>query len=299
MRLCRNLFVVRRLKFSRTASTLSAPCYWDKFTFLTQSGCKMDCLYSMEKKNIQLKNKCTISYYDNGVPDAKTLFFVHGWAADKDNLKAVYHSLEDTFRVIALDLPGFGESSRPPGNVGSPEYAEYIKEFLEILGISRVIYTGHSFGGKIGILLALSCPDLVEKLVLIDSSGLRAKRNVLWYLKVYFFKLQKFFYLKISGSKKGLEKLKNRYGSDDYKNAGPMRDIMVKTVNEDYREKLKDISCPVFLYWGACDKATPLWMAKKMEALIPDSALYVVKKGSHFSFLEDDRIIHIIRSFAS
>ncbi len=76
-----------------------------------------------------------------------------------------------------------------------------------------------------------------------------------------------------------------------------MRDILVKIVNEDFTKLLVKINCPVFIYWGENDKATPLWMAKKMNKLIKDSALYIVKNGSHFSFLEDNRIISIIKSF--
>lgn len=253
----------------------------------------------MKKKKIQLKNNITITFYDNERENTKTLLFAHGWAADKDNLKAIYQHLSGDFRIIALDLPGFGESSYPEEGAGSPAYAEYIKEFLSLLDIKSVIYTGHSFGGKIGILLAVSCPGLIEKLVLVNSSGLRAKRNLFWYLKVYFFKLQKFFYLSILRNPQALERLKSKFGSDDYKKAGSMRNVMVRTVNEDYSEKLKDISCPVFLYWGALDRDTPLWMAHKMEKLIPDAALYVVKKGNHFSFVQDNRIIEIIRSLAS
>lgn len=72
---------------------------------------------------------------------------------------------------------------------------------------------------------------------------------------------------------------------------------MVKTVNEDFTGILNKINCPVFLYWGEKDKDTPLWMAKKIKNKIKDSALYIVKNGSHFSFLEDNRIISIIQAF--
>jgi pimeloyl-ACP methyl ester carboxylesterase len=91
--------------------------------------------------------------------------------------------------------------------------------------------------------------------------------------------------------------LKNKYGSSDYKNAGKMRDIMVKTISEDFTEYLPEIRCPVFLYWGDKDVDTPLWMAKKMARMIPDSGLYIVKGGGHFSFIDDNRIISIIDSF--
>ena len=91
----------------------------------------------------------------------------------------------------------------------------------------------------------------------------------------------------------------NKFGSEDYKNADKLRPVLVNVVNEDFTDLLKKIKCPVFIYWGEKDMSTPLWMAKKMNKLINDSALYVVKNGGHFSFLDDNRIISIIKSFIS
>ena len=93
------------------------------------------------------------------------------------------------------------------------------------------------------------------------------------------------------------EKLKSKFGSKDYQNAGYMRNILVKTVNEDFTDKICEIKCPVFIYWGEKDKDTPLWMAKKLKKIIKDSGLYVVKNGGHFSFIDDPAIIEIIKSF--
>lgn len=251
----------------------------------------------MNKKKVAVNDEYTISYYDNENYDKKTLVFVHGWAADKDNLKCVYQPLLDAYRIISVDLPGFGESTQPGEVVGSIEYAFVLQRFFSVIRIRDIHYIGHSFGGKIGIVLAATYPDLIKRLVLIDSSGLRARRYIDWYLKVWFYKTLKFIYLHLFKSERGVEFLKKRFGSDDYKTAGSMRGILVKTVQEDFSDLLCKIVCPVFLYWGEKDKATPLWMAKKMEKEIKDAALYVVKNGTHFSFVEDNRIISIIKAF--
>jgi len=117
----------------------------------------------------------------------------------------------------------------------------------------------------------------------------------LWFLKVYSYKLCKFFLLKVLHNQKFLDTLRSRSGSDDYRLAGNMRDILVKTVNEDLTIALGHILCPTFIYWGEKDSATPLWMGKKMHRLIKDSGIYIVKNGSHFSFLDDGRITDIIK----
>ena len=75
-----------------------------------------------------------------------------------------------------------------------------------------------------------------------------------------------------------------------------MRQILVRVVNEDFSDCLPQIRCPTFLYWGEDDQATPVWMAHKMNKLIPDSGLYIVPGGGHFSFLKDLRIVGIIET---
>jgi pimeloyl-ACP methyl ester carboxylesterase len=250
------------------------------------------------KKKIKLENNTTVSYLDNELNADKVLVFVHGWSADKDNLKAIYSDLSNDHRVISLDLPGFGESTMPDDMSATGDYADLLSKFIHSLNLSGINYIGHSFGGKIGIWLAANKPELIKRLVLIDSSGLKPKRYIDWYLKVYAFKTMKFFVSMVLKDPKKIESLKSRFGSDDYKNAGTKRDMFVRIVQEDLSALLPRIKCPVFLYWGEKDDATPLWMAKKMKRLIKDSAIYVVKDGTHFPFLQDNRIISIIRSFA-
>lgn len=249
------------------------------------------------KKVIKLDNEISISYLDNDIIDKKIIVFVHGWGADKNNLQSIYSYLLNDYRIIAVDLPGFGQSPKPDNEFGSKEYADALYKFFKKLNINNINYVGHSFGGKIGIILSALYPDIVNKLVLIDSTGIKPKRTLLWYINVSIYKILKNIIIKILKNDDLIKKLQNKIGSDDYKNADRMRPILVKVINEDFTDLLKKIKCPVFIYWGEKDNATPLWMAKRMNRLIKDSALYIVKNGSHFSFLEDNRIISIIKSF--
>ena len=85
-----------------------------------------------------------------------------------------------------------------------------------------------------------------------------------------------------------LQKMQNKYGSADYRKASPlMKQILVKTVNEDLTELLQNIDRPTLLIWGDLDTATPLSDAKLMEEKIPDAGLVVLKNTGHYSFLED------------
>ncbi len=250
----------------------------------------------MIKKSVVVDN-IDIFYLDNENPNNKTVLFSHGWGGDKYNLAAIYNFLKKEFRVISIDLPGFGESQIDKTIDGTEKYAEVLYKFCKKINLDNIGYVGHSFGGKIGLILSANYPDLIEKLILIDSSGLKPKKSPIWYLKVYAFKALKFLHGLFTNDPDKIEAFKNKFGSVDYKNSGKLRSILVKTVNEDLTALIKKIKIPTFLYWGAKDKDTPLWMAKKINRLIPDSGLYVVKNGGHFSFLDDDRIISIIKSF--
>ena len=253
----------------------------------------------LKKKIIRLDNNIKVTYLDNELYNKKVIIFVHGWAADKYNLQRIYLHLLNDFRIIAIDLPGFGESTISDKVLNSNDYADVVFNFFKKLEIKIINYVGHSFGGKIGIILSANYPDLVKKLVLIDSSGIKPKRYLNWYIKVGSYKLLKIIIKNIIKNDDLIKKLQNKFGSEDYKNANKLRSILVNVVNEDFTDLLKKIKCPVFIYWGKNDRSTPLWMAKKMNRLISDSALYVVKNGGHFSFIEDDRIISIIKSFVS
>lgn len=250
------------------------------------------------KKNIQISENISIAYYDNELFGKEILFFVHGWGADKDNLRCIYNSFSEKYRVISIDLPGFGESTMLNGVPGTAEYSAVISEFLKKLDAGPVCFIGHSFGGKLGIYCSVYYKELISKMVLIDSSGLKSRRGLFWYARVYFYKFMKFFYLKILRAPEKLEKYRSKIGSDDYKESGSMRNVLVKVVNEDFRNILGRINCPVFIFWGAKDKDTPLWMGKFFHKHIADSGLYVVPGGGHFSFVDDSfRLISIIEHF--
>ena len=92
---------------------------------------------------------------------------------------------------------------------------------------------------------------------------------------------------KLPGMEKLSEIAKNYIGSTDYKNASPiMRDILVKTVNEDLSNYAKKIKVPVILIWGEYDEAVPLEEAKMLEKLLLDGAL-IVLPGTHYAYLEN------------
>jgi pimeloyl-ACP methyl ester carboxylesterase len=191
--------------------------------------------------------------------------------------------------LAGVDFPGFGQSGLPPGPWGVGEYADLVSLFLESQKVERTDVIGHSFGGRVGIKLAATRPNLVDRLVLVDSAGIKHSRPAGTSLLRASLRAGKTI-LGAPGLGGLREKVataaRERLGSEDYRSAGPLRETFVKVVDEDLRPYLPRIESPTLLIWGERDEDTPLADAKIMEAEIPDAGLVVLKGAGHFSYLD-------------
>ncbi|SEF52330.1 Pimeloyl-ACP methyl ester carboxylesterase [Caloramator fervidus] len=229
-----------------------------------------------------------LDIYYKKAGSGKKVILLHGWGGRADSFLPVFNYLSTKFEVYAIDFPGFGLSSLPPKPWGVLDYTQMLYKFFEKLQIDKASLVGHSFGGRVSIMFSSLYPERVEKVVLVDSAGVLPKRTWRYYLKVYKFKLLKKLYLLFNGNnKEAVEKFYRKYGSKDYKNAGPLRETLVKVVNEDLRGYLPKIKAPTLLVWGEKDEDTPLYMAKIMENEIPNASLVVFKEAGHFSYLDN------------
>src|SRR5258708_14811590 len=109
-------------------------------------------------------------YYDRGRGPA--LVLIHGMFGDHLDWEPVLEGLAERHRVIAVDLPGFGESLKPDIDYDVCVFTLALAELLDRLGIERAVFAGNSFGGQIAMAFALEHPERVEKLVLITTGGL-------------------------------------------------------------------------------------------------------------------------------
>ncbi|ATY85374.1 alpha/beta hydrolase [Kyrpidia spormannii] len=227
-----------------------------------------------------------ISYEDRG--EGFPVLLLHGWGGRAESFRPVTDRLAQGYRVLVPDLPGFGESAPPPSTWGVGDYAKFVLEFMKHVGISRAHVIGHSFGGRIGIVLAATHPDRVARMVLVDAAGIRPRRSWKYYIRVYTFKTLRALYQRLPGKDrdKRLAQLYARFGSKDYREAGPMRAVMVRVINEDLRSFLPRIRASTLLIWGEEDRDTPVWMGKVMEKEIPDAGLVVFPGAGHFSYLD-------------
>jgi pimeloyl-ACP methyl ester carboxylesterase len=212
---------------------------------------------------------------------------LHGWGASSQSLAGVATCLAPFFRVLSVDLPGFGWSQAPPVAWGVADYADHVRQLLDDVRIERAALLGHSFGGRTAIRLASRHPERVGRLILVASAGVRPRRGPRYYARVAIAKA-----LRRVVALPGLEGMGSRLlsrwqakvGSRDYLAAGRLRPTLVKVVNEDLTPALGLIQAPTLLLWGDQDQEVRRPAMEVMAARIPGARLHVLPGAGHFPF---------------
>lgn len=239
----------------------------------------------MEKINLD-----RVNYIQYGNDKGKDIILLHGWGQNIEMMEPLGNLLADKYHITILDFPGYGKSSEPNEVWGVSDYALLVHELVNKLKIKKPTLIGHSFGGRVAIVYASKYE--VDKVVLFGSPCVRTKKGLT--IKEKMLKKAK----SLPGMGKIAEFAKNYIGSTDYKNATPkMREVLVKTVNEDLSDYARKITAPTLLIWGEMDDVAPVEEAKLLENLLQDGAL-IVLPGTHYAYLENlNRIINIINNF--
>lgn len=211
------------------------------------------------------------------------MLFLHGWGCDCRTMRVIIEPMSAHHTVYSLSFPGHGGSSPVDGVWGVGNYADLVLRFMNELNITKADLVCHSFGARIGIILAANEPHRIGKMLFTGGAGIKPKRSLKYYVKVWSYKIAKFFFRLVGAD---TEKLARKRGSSDYAALKPNeRATFSRIVNEDLTPLLSRIKCPTLLIWGKNDTATPLYMAHTMKRLIPDCGL-VELEGTHFVFLE-------------
>ena len=223
---------------------------------------------------------------------------LHGWGGRVESMAPVIECLRADFRVIALDLPGFGDAPRPDDVWGTPQYAAFVRDLLAGLSVGPAHFVGHSFGAKTSLYLAATEPELVDKLVLVGSSGLRTPPSLKARAKRIVSRAARAAGRLGPPGERVRQAVYARIASQDYLAAGDLRPILVKVVNEDLTELLPRVVASTLLVWGSEDDAVPVAHAKTMERLIPDAGLVLFDGAGHFAYLDEPaRFCRIVKHF--
>ena len=216
----------------------------------------------------------------------KPLLFLHGWGGSSDSFYRLQKILSRDYKTIALDLPGFGETDFPPSPWRVQDYKNFVLAFTQKRGLETFCLIGHSFGGRIAILLSALHPEKVEKLVLISAAGITHEKSPEERAISFVAKLGKRI---ISLPLINRLEEPTRYlfyklirRQDYYLAKGVMRETIQNVIREDLRKYLPNITLPTLIVWGDKDDVTPLADAYIMQKEIPHAKLKIIKGGSHY-----------------
>ncbi len=248
-------------------------------------------------------NNLATEYQDDG--SGAVILFLHGWKDSLHTFDALVTGLiaESSvlkYRLVRLDLPGFGQSETPPQAWSVEDYANFIKTFCGKLNINPDYLVGHSFGGRV-IIKAISKHILSpKKIVLIASAGIAKTKSAKNLAFKAIAKIGKFVTTVpplnfLRDSLRG--KLYKAAGSD-YLQAGNLKETYFLTVNEDLSADASKIELPTLLVWGSTDSETPLADGQKFAQLIKNSRLEVFQGADHFVHQQEaKKITELIEEF--
>jgi pimeloyl-ACP methyl ester carboxylesterase len=250
--------------------------------------------------------------------DGPALLFVHGLGGIWQNWLLNIPAFMGSHRCVAVDLPGFGLSEKPQGEISIPRFARTVDAVCDRLGIEEPVVVGNSMGGFVGAELAVSYPTRVSKLVLVAAAGLSTEYLSREPLLVG---ARAFMVLTARTGLRGSPVVKRRrlrrialqlvvryperlsvplatelVGGA---NAPGFIDAFEALMSYSFRDKLARIEVPVLIVWGRNDMLVPVDDAEMFEHLIGENAHSVIFEDTgHLPMLErPTRFNELLRGF--
>jgi pimeloyl-ACP methyl ester carboxylesterase len=111
-----------------------------------------------------------VAYLDEG--RGEVILLLHGMAGSSQTWRSVLRPLSRTYRVVAPDLIGHGNSAKPRSDYSLGAFAVFLRDLLDELGVAQATIVGHSLGGGVAMQFVYQHPDYCQRLILIGSGGL-------------------------------------------------------------------------------------------------------------------------------
>ena len=230
-----------------------------------------------------------------------TLVMLHGWGCDWQIFSPIIPTLSDHFQLIIPDLPAFGTSHTPSEVWGTPEYVEWLSDFIQqTVGGKRFSLLGHSYGGRLAAYYtAAAAGSIPSQLLLCDASGIPTELSVPQRVQQHFLTLiPRQVKDKLTRQLRQQLLSLTRSSSDHFLANEAQKKILRQVIKDDIRPVLSQIHVPTLLLWGEQDPDTTLSHARQFEQLIIGSELVTFPNVGHFPFIEQpDRFIREVLSF--
>ncbi|QNM85627.1 alpha/beta hydrolase [Polaribacter pectinis] len=257
-----------------------------------------------------------VHYRDEGT--GFPIVLVHGTGSSLHTWNSWTKELTKNYRVIRMDLPAFGITGpNKNADYSIKSYTKFLSDFLKKMNLSIFYLAGNSLGGNIAWNYTAENPDKVEKLILVDASGLPTNKPQPWIFKMaktpiinsmflYFtpkFVIKQNMEQVYADDSKITDSLITRYHKMALRVGN--REAFIDRAKIDFKptekantDKLKSIQTQTLLIWGAQDTWIPLDNGKRMDRILPNSKLVVLENSGHVPMEENpNESLHILKDF--
>ena len=230
----------------------------------------------------------------------KLVLLLHGWGDSSQSFTGLRTQLAGQYRVLAIDLPGFGGSQVPNTVWNLDNYARFVNNALDKLNLGQpYAVVGHSNGGALAI-RAVSLRLLKpKKLVLLAASGIRnGKRSKRLALKIIAKTGDIATIWMPENYRRALRESLYGVAGSDMLVVPQLQETFKKTVRQDVRTDASQITAPTLLIYAADDRAVPAADGETYHRLIKNSKLEVIKRAGHFVHLDEpEAVTKLIKEF--
>lgn len=241
----------------------------------------------------------SIHYYRGGLAKGETILMIHGFAADKDNWLRFARHFSARYDVIAIDLPGFGDSSKPQASYDVGTQVERIASFIGALNIDKLHLIGNSMGGHIAALYAARYPQQVQTLALLANAGVNAPQQsellarltrgeanpLLVRSPADFERLLDFVFVEAPPLP---APLKTYLAERAMANSADHQRIFSQLVDRyiPLEPQLTKIQAPTLVLWGAQDRVLDVSSIEVMRPLLKQPSVVIMKDIGHAPMIE-------------
>ena len=281
------------MKLPLAAATLLTGCL--SFQSGAVPGAPPDATYA-EIGGVRLR------YEDSG-GTGPAVVMLHGFASSLETWDPVVPALAPAFRVVTLDLKGFGFSERPEGDYSPGAEAQLVLGLLDRLGIAQTAVVAHSWGSSVALALALAAPERVTKLALYDAwvysdqlptfflwarvSGLGEAMFWLWYAERADERMDLAFFDPAYATEEIAEAI------DSYMDKpGTVAAALAAVRGQQFEElepHYREIEAPTLLLWGREDRVVPVTVGERLAREVPHSRLVIYPRCGHFPMVEAEQ----------
>ena len=272
--------------------------------------------YANEHSKFIEINEMQVHFRDEG--KGFPIVLVHGTASSLHTWDAWTNELKKTNRVIRMDLPAFGITGpNKNADYSIESYTTFLHSFVEKLNLEKFHLAGNSLGGNIAWNYAAEHPAKVEKLILVDASGLPTNKEPPAIFKMAKTPVLRSLFLYVTPKMLITKNIKEVYADDDkvtdelvtryHKMAlrAGNRQAFIDRAKTDFKldakintDRLKSIQTPTLLIWGAKDLWIPLDNGKRMNRILVNSKLEVLENSGHVPMEENPKeSLELLKNF--